>query len=242
MVGSLTWERSQSDASWTFLWPVAARAWQYYIDHQSSIRPTLTFSALGLENPIWVSVSRGERFCLWILVGVGFFLGGSVAAILRLYFCHSQLCVVMSVSSVLLSSYWLRAANRCDLREEWPDTVPGDHTGHPHCSTQCCVVRVTSLVITRQCDLVWLCSSDWTLSHTVLSLNTSDTSDHDTVWLSVDTALVTTLILSADQDQALADTDQAVIVMMKIILAFTLMITTYLTSLDLDKLAQIAFI
>ena len=58
----------------------------------------------------------------------------------------------------------------------------------------------------------------------------------------MDTALVTTLILSADQDQALADTDQAVIVMMKIILAFTLMITTYLTSLDLDKLAQIAFI
>ena len=55
----------------------------------------------------------------------------------------------------------------------------------------------------------------------------------------MDTALVTTLILSADQDQALADTDQAVIVMMKIILAFTLMITTYLTSLDL---AQIAFI
>ena len=44
-----------------------------------------TFSALALENPIYRRVSRGDRFCRCIFVGVGFFLGGK-AAIIQIYF------------------------------------------------------------------------------------------------------------------------------------------------------------
>ena len=46
----------------------------------------ITFSALGFEKPICVNVSSGDKFCLWILVGVGFFLGGKIAAMVQFFF------------------------------------------------------------------------------------------------------------------------------------------------------------
>ena len=66
------------------------RVWHHIIHTQSIVNGItiaywlLTFSARGLEKPMCVRVSRGDRFCRWILVGVGFFLGGSSAAILQL--------------------------------------------------------------------------------------------------------------------------------------------------------------
>ena len=79
-----------------------------------------TFSALGLEKPIWVSVSRGDKFCLWILVGVGFFLGGNNAAMLvdglyqsgnyydNLYIWpHWWWCIDQASSGILISDLTL---------------------------------------------------------------------------------------------------------------------------------------
>ena len=96
MVGSLTCARSQSEASCTPRCPVAASAWAckmllmvIYFNlllarsrhvTSSSAYHLITFSALALGKPMCVRVSRGDRFWRWILVGVGFFLGGSMAA------------------------------------------------------------------------------------------------------------------------------------------------------------------
>ena len=93
MVGSLTCARSQSEASCTPRCPVAASAWAckmllmviYYLKPGSQVTSSsanhlITFSALALGKPMCVRVSRGDRFWRWILVGVGFFLGGSMAA------------------------------------------------------------------------------------------------------------------------------------------------------------------
>ena len=97
MVGSLTCARSQSEASCTPRCPVAASAWSckmllvmviYFTEllarsrlvTSSSAYHLITFSALALGKPMCVRVSRGDRFWRWILVGVGFFLGGSMAA------------------------------------------------------------------------------------------------------------------------------------------------------------------
>ena len=93
MVGSLTCARSQSEASCTPRCPVAASAWAckmllmviYYLEPGSQVTSSsayhlITFSALALGKPMCVRVSRGDRFWRWILVGVGFFLGGSMAA------------------------------------------------------------------------------------------------------------------------------------------------------------------
>ena len=45
-----------------------------------------TFSALALENPMYRRVSKGDRFCLCILVGVGFFLGGRAAIVQYIFY------------------------------------------------------------------------------------------------------------------------------------------------------------
>ena len=49
-------------------------------------RRIFTFSALALENPIYRRVSRGDRFCRCIFVGVGFFLGGKAAIVQFIFY------------------------------------------------------------------------------------------------------------------------------------------------------------
>ena len=145
MVGSLTCARSQSEASCTPRCPVAASAWAckmvlvmviYFtelltrssqvISSTSSAYHLITFSALALGKPMCVRVSRGDRFWRWILVGVGFFLGGSMAAmaqqvevtvtLLEMRSFVASVDVILSCSSVAECLGWLVSLTGGEVR------------------------------------------------------------------------------------------------------------------------------
>ena len=142
MVGSLTCARSQSEASCTPRCPVAASAWAckmllmeiYFTEllarssqvTSSSAYHLITFSALALGKPMCVRVSRGDRFWRWILVGVGFFLGGSMAAmaqqvevtvtLLEMRSFVASVDVILSCSSVAECLGWLVSLTGGEVR------------------------------------------------------------------------------------------------------------------------------
>ena len=142
MVGSLTCARSQSEASCTPRCPVAASAWackillmEIYFNlllarssqvTSSSTYHLITFSALALGKPMCVRVSRGDRFWRWILVGVGFFLGGSMAAmaqqvevtvtLLEMRSFVASVDVILSCSSVAECLGWLVSLTGGEVR------------------------------------------------------------------------------------------------------------------------------
>ena len=142
MVGSLTCARSQSEASCTPRCPVAASAWAckmllmviYFTELLARSRQVtscsayhlITFSALALGKPMCVRVSRGDRFWRWILVGVGFFLGGSMAAmaqqvevtvtLLEMRSFVASVDVILSCSSVAECLGWLVSLTGGEVR------------------------------------------------------------------------------------------------------------------------------
>ena len=92
----------------------------------SSAYHLITFSALALGKPMCVRVSRGDRFWRWILVGVGFFLGGSMAAmaqqvevtvtLLEMRSFVASVDVILSCSSVAECLGWLVSLTGGEVR------------------------------------------------------------------------------------------------------------------------------